>query len=368
MLVAFAAPARAESGVTADRILIGQSISLQGGKNDYGAAVLDGATALIAASNAQGGVLGRQIVLKTVDDNASNEQAESIARSLVQQDHVFALFGSVEGGPSVAVMKAAVDLKVPLFGPMAGSPALRRPFQRLVFPVRAEHLEEFRALLEFAHRTGATRVAFVRADSDNGRQHLENMRILCRELGMELTLDLPFPGEATDAQLTDMAARIGGSDIHVVLNHGSVGVYERLIRLARAMGLHTSFSAVNSGSTQLAQHLGELAHGMVFSQVVPSPWERKSSITREYQDVFRKYMPGKEFTYGSLEGYLTAKALVAALRLAGPTPTREGFVKALHAAGGLDFNGLHLDYHEGNHTGMTLVDLSIVTKEGRFRH
>lgn len=31
-------------------------------------------------------------------------------------------------------------------------------------------------------------------------------------------------------------------------------------------------------------------------------------------------------SYGSLEGYLTAKALVAALRLAGPNPTREGLV------------------------------------------
>ena len=69
--------------------------------------------------------------------------------------------------------------------------------------------------------------------------------------------------------------------------------------------------------------------------MVPSPWERKSAITREYQDAFTKQKPGQEFSYGSLEGYLTAKALVMALRLAGPNPTREGFVRNLHAAGAL---------------------------------
>jgi branched-chain amino acid transport system substrate-binding protein len=76
----------------------------------------------------------------------------------------------------------------------------------------------------------------------------------------------------------------------------------------------------------MAQHLGPLSHGMVFSQVVPSPWQRKTAITREYQEELEHHLPGQAFSYGSLEGYITAKALVAALRTAGPKPTRESFV------------------------------------------
>ena len=42
---------------------------------------------------------------------------------------------------------------------------------------------------------------------------------------------------------------------------------------------------VNSGSSQMVPRtLGPLAQGMVFAQVVPSPWERKREIAREYQD------------------------------------------------------------------------------------
>lgn len=368
-LLLFGPAAGAVDGVTPKQILIGQTITLQGGKNDYGTAVLAGVQVYIEATNRQGGVHGRTLVLKTLDDDNRADQAEANARQLVTQDKAFLLFGSIEGGPSTAVMKAAVETGVPFFGPMAGSPTLRRPHQPLVFPVRAEHLEEFRALLDYARKTGGTRVAFVRSDSETGLQHLANVKRLCGEMGMELAADLPFKSDMTDAQVDEMAARIGSSNAHVVLNHGSPAMYERLIRKARALRLRATFSAVNSGSTQLARRLGEQARGMVFAQVVPSPWERKSAITREYQDEFTKQKPGQDFSYGSLEGYLTAKALVMALRLAGPNPTREGFVRNLHAAGTLDLGGgLRARYQPGDHAGLTLVDLAVVTREGKFQH
>ena len=79
------------------------------------------------------------------------------------------------------VMKVANELKVPFFGPLAGPPILRRPHQPLVFPVRAEHKEEFRALMVQAKSLGMTRVAFVRSDSETGQLHLANVRRLAKE-------------------------------------------------------------------------------------------------------------------------------------------------------------------------------------------
>jgi ABC-type branched-subunit amino acid transport system substrate-binding protein len=367
--LAFVAPlAQAEDGVTPRQILIGQNITLQAGKNDYGVAVSEGIAAFLGPVNLQGGINGRQIVLKTLDDDNNNTQAEANARALIEQHKAFILFGSIEGGPSTAVMKAAVDLKVPFFGPMAGSPTLRRPHQPLVFPVRAEHREEFRALLEYARQTGGSRAAFFRSDSEVGLQHLENVKLLCKELGMEMSLDLPFKSDTSDAQLDAYVQRLVEVNPHVVFNHGGISVYERLIRKAKVKIKRNIFCGVNSGSAQLAKHLGDLAPGMVFSQVVPSPWERKTAITREYRDAFAKAYPGKDYSYGSLEGYMTAKALVAALRQAGGNPTRASFVQGLYAAGGVDINGLKAVYQPGLHAGLSLVDLSIVSADGRFRH
>ena len=103
-----------------------------------------------------------------------------------------------------------------------------------------------------------------------------------------------------------------------MFNHGSAGTYERLIRKARGAGMSTVFMAINSGSSQLAHKLGSLASGMVFAQVVPNPFSRATQLARDYQDSFRKAWPDKVFSYGSLEGWLTARALVAALSAAGP--------------------------------------------------
>lgn len=358
---------QAVDGVAPNRIVIGQSITLQGGSNDYGNAVQAGVQTYLKVVNSRGGVNGRQIALMTLDDDNKTDVAEANAHKLVEQDKVFMLFGSIEGGPSTAVMKAANKLSVPFFGPMAGSPTLRRPFQPLVFPVRAEHREEFRALISQAKNLGMGKVAFLRSDSEVGAQHLANVKLICAELGSELVADLPFKGDINAAQIEKLVQLTEQAGAQMVLNHGSSGVYEAFIRKSRAKGLRTTFYGVNSGSTQLVKHLGELSHGMVFSQVVPSPWERKTSITREYQDEFAKARPGEEFSYGSLEGYMTAKALVLALRLAGPNPTREGFLAALDGAR-LDLNGLKAVYGNDLHQGLGFVDLSIVTRDLKFRH
>jgi hypothetical protein len=64
---------------------------------------------------------------------------------------------------------------------------------------------------------------------------------------------------------------------------------------------------------------------------------------------------------------MTAKALVLALRLAGPNPTREGLLAALDGAR-LDLNGLKAVYGNDLHQGLGFVDLSIVTRDLKFRH
>ena len=61
--------AHAADGVTAQQLLIGQTITLQGGKNDYGVAVLDGVQAYLAQVNRQGGVSDRKVVVKVLDDD-----------------------------------------------------------------------------------------------------------------------------------------------------------------------------------------------------------------------------------------------------------------------------------------------------------
>lgn len=358
--------AHAEPGITPDTIVVGQNITLQDGKNEYGVAASQGIRLYFSMVNAAGGVHGRRILLRTLDDDNKGANAEANARKLVQ-DGAFILFGSIEGGPSSAVMKVASELKVPFFGPMAGSPVLRRPYQPAVFPVRAEHRDEFRALMAYGKSIGLKTVGFLHADSEVGKQHLENVRRISSELGMELTLTVPFKGNTDDTQLDEMVRQIGQAKPDLFINHGSADLYARLLRKAKAAELKTTFVGVNSGSYQIAKTLGPLAQGMVFAQVVPSPWERKREITREYQEAVRKAKMDMEFSYGSLEGYMTAKALVMALRATGKDLTRASFVKTLEDSS-FDLGGVTVRYSPGNHEGSSFVDLSLVSRQGTFIH
>ena len=357
----------AEPGVNTSEIVIGQSITLQGGKNDYGVAVTEGIKACLDQVNAAGGVHGRRIVLRTLDDQNNSTQAETNARKLVSEHAAFVLFGSIEGGPSTAVMKAAIDMKVPFFGPMAGSPGLRRPYQPLVFPVRAEHREEFRALMQYGRERGMTRVAFLHSDSEVGQAHLANVELIAKEFGMQVVAAQAIKSEVDDAQLDATVRRLTAAQAQMMFNHGSAGIYERLIRKARTVGVTTVFMAINSGSSQLAHKLGPLASGMVFTQVVPSPFSRATQLARDYQDSFRKAWPDKAFSYGSLEGWLTARALVAGLTASGPALTRQRFVTALHEAR-ISVSGYSLHYAPGEHRGSTFVDLAMFTSDQRFMH
>lgn len=356
----------AEPGVGEREIVVGQNITLQDGKNVYGMAVSEGIRWQLDAINAAGGVNGRRIVLRTLDDRNDSKLAAANARQLVA-DGVFLLFGSIEGGPSTAVAEVASAAQVPFFGPMAGSPTLRRPFLPMVFPVRAEHREEFRELMTYGRSLGLKTLAFFHSDTDVGRAHLANVRLLADTLGMQLVLPIPVKSGIGDGELDTIAATLLREKPGLCFNHGSSGLYGKLVARVRSAGGRTLMMAVNSGSTEMARSLGALAQGMVFSQVVPSPWERKHAITREYQEAARRARPDADFSYGGLEGFLTAKALVLALRAAGSNPTRSSFVAGLTGLQA-DLGGLRLRYRDGDHEGSRYVDLAIFSRDGRFIH
>jgi branched-chain amino acid transport system substrate-binding protein len=363
-----AAPVSPNPGVTAKEVVVGQSITLQDGKNAHGVATLAGVKMYVDALNANGGVQGRQVVLRVLDDNNSAAQAEANAKQLIDEGALL-LFGPIEGGPSTAVAKVASAMNVPLFGPMAGPPSLRRPHLPMVFPVRAEHREEFRALMKHGVNQGKRSVGFMHADSDGGRQHLENVKLIAAELGMTVTSALPFKGDVSDEGVQSMVTSLAKDAPDMLFNHGSAGVYQRFVAAARAAGVRTTLMGVNSGSSQIAEKLGELARGMVFTQVVPSPWERKHAICREYQDATRKAERDKALplSYSGLEGFATAKALALVLKAVGRDLSRARLLATLTNAQ-FDLGGIKLAYKPGDHEGSRFVDLSLVNREGRFIH
>jgi ABC-type branched-subunit amino acid transport system substrate-binding protein len=347
-------------------IVVGQTIALTGGPSEHGKAVLQGVSAHLAQVNAAGGVGGRRIVLETLDDGGDSKRAAGNTERLIDERKVVAVFGGIEGGPCVASMKVAVAKKVPLVACMAGSPELRQPFERYVFPVRAAHLDEFERLIELATTFGRTRIGFLHSDSDTGRQHLANVRRLLGARRLELTLAVPLAGKPDAAKI---AASLKEAGVQAMFNHGSYADYAAVILEAKKLGLDIQFLAVNSGAQQMVRLLGKDAPGLIFTQVVPYPWRTVPAVVKEFREAQQAFAPGAEISFSALEGYVSAKVLVEALRRAsrnGRAPDRPSLLAALESMASYDVGGFEVSFTPSSRRGADFVDTVVVARDGRF--
>jgi branched-chain amino acid transport system substrate-binding protein len=115
-LVALAAcggsSAQAEPGVTGTSIKLGVTIAKSGPAAAYGT-IADAASAYFKYVNDQGGVNGRKIDYKIVDDGYNPAQTVPLTKQLVESDQVFAMFGGLGTQPQTAVRDYLNSKKVP---------------------------------------------------------------------------------------------------------------------------------------------------------------------------------------------------------------------------------------------------------------
>ena len=100
-------------GVTDSQVLLGQSVALTGPAQQLGLDMQLGSKLYFDQINARGGVHGRKIVVKTLDDGYEATRAAENTKKLINQDRVFALFGYVGTPTSAASMPIFTEAKVP---------------------------------------------------------------------------------------------------------------------------------------------------------------------------------------------------------------------------------------------------------------
>lgn len=107
-----AAPALAETGITDKEIKIGQTMPYSGPASAYGAAGRT-ETAYYNRLNSKGGIHGRKVNFLTYDDAYSPPKTVEQTRKLVEQDEIFANFGSLGTATNTAIHKYINSKKVP---------------------------------------------------------------------------------------------------------------------------------------------------------------------------------------------------------------------------------------------------------------
>ncbi|MBB6590245.1 ABC transporter substrate-binding protein [Ralstonia solanacearum] len=358
--------AHAETGVTSDTIIIGQSAAMSGPAGKLGQQMNLGAKLYFKAVNAAGGVNGRKIDLKVLDDFYEPEAAERNTKTLINDTKVFALFGYVGTPTSLAALKQANPAGVPFFAPYSGAMALREPFARNVFHVRASYNDETAAIIQQIRTTGHKHVAVIYNDDSYGAAGLAGVKralAMPENKAVALVAEATVPRNSTDVKGALSKLLPSKADSVVVIS--TYQTTAALVKNAQSQGFSGQFYNVSFvGTKELAEALGSAGGGVVVSQVMPFPHSMSSPLVREYE----KLLKADGITaadYGSMEGYVAARIFVEGLKRAGRDLTREKLITALESMGSTDIGGFAVSYSPTNHVASKFVEMTVINSHGQ---
>lgn len=349
-------------------VVLGQSAPLTGPAAQLGIQFKEGAKLYFNAVNAKGGINGRTIDLRTLDDGYEPEKTAANTKKFLA-DGVFALFGYIGTPTSVAALPLATEAKTPFFAPFTGAQVLREPFNRYAIHVRASYFDETAAIVKQAAAVGIKKFAVLYQNDAYGKAGLEGVERALKTLNLPMTALGTFERNSVDVKkaVTDILAKQPESIVQI----GAYKSCAAFIREARAAGFGGTFYNVSFVGTQaLMTELGKDARGVVVSQVMPYPYSPNSVLAGEYLEAFKAVSATNKdisVNYSSMEGYVAAKVFAEALRRAGRNATRETFIGAVESMSNFQMGGFNVNFGPNQHTASKYVDLTVLTDDGRVR-
>jgi len=358
------AGARAEVGVSQDAVLLGQSVVLSGPQAENGVNYTNGIKLHLDLVNAAGGIHGRRIRIKTLDDAYDPKKTAANTQQLVDAEKAFALFGYTGTGSTLAALPIVEKAQVPLIAPFTGADMLRENTPRMLFVMRAGYRDELIRMVEQLVTTGVTSIAIAYQDDNFGRAVLKSAVEALERFKLK-----PAAVGAIDGKTYDAAKAVEAVVKHKpgAILMGTAGQASvAFIRDYLKTGERPQFFGLSvMSATQLRKDLGPDSAGIAVAQVVPSPWSSKYAVVKRYRDALGKNSQ-QEAHHAGLEGWIAARMLTEAMKRAGKDLTREKLIAALEGMRNVDLGDFTVDFSPGKHTGSTFVDLSIIRSSGQF--
>ena len=356
--------AASAQGVTDTQVVLGQSAAFTGPAMQLGKDMRDGALLYFNSINAKGGVNGRKVVLKSLDDGYDPARASANTKKLIDDEKVFALFGYVGTPTSAASMPIFTAAKVPFVGAFTGAESLRKPVNPYVFNVRASYFDETEAIVQHLTAMSIDNIAIFYQNDAYGQAGLEGVNRALAKRNMKLSASGTV--ERNTVNVTKAVDTIKKAAPQAVIMISAYKSCAEFIRQMKKAGQNPTFWNVSFvGSAALAKELGTEGRGVEISQVVPFPWDVSIPVVREYKRLLEEAKAG-EPGFGSLEGFIAAKVMVEGLKRAGRKLDRESFVRAMDSMGEYDVGGFKVGYSADNHYGSKFIDLTIISRDEKF--
>lgn len=359
-------PALAQEGVTETTVRFAQVAALEGPASALGTGMTLGIRAAFEEANRAGGVNGRMVSLDAFDDGYEPERSVEQVRRVIGDNGHIALIGPVGTPTTQATQPLAAEAGVPVIGPFTGAGFLRNTDLGNVFNVRASYdAETERWIKHLVDEKGLTRIAILYQDDGFGRAGLTGVVAALERRGMTLVAEGLYARNtvAVKSALID----IRRSEAEAVVMVGAYQPVAEFIRLSRKLEFNPVFMNISFvGTDALLTELGVDGAGVIISQVVPFPHDTTLPLVATYHAALAAVDPAASPGFISLEGYIAGRLALEALKSAGPTPTRAGFMQALAGLTTIELGGVTLQFGAGDNQGMDDVYMTVISADGQI--
>jgi ABC-type branched-subunit amino acid transport system substrate-binding protein len=353
-------------GVTATQVTIGSHQPLTGVAAPGYDEIAPAANAYFSWVNDHGGVHGRKIVFKYLDDGYNPAETVSDVRQLVLQDNVFGIFDGLGTPTHSAVLDYLNSNKVPDLFVASGCVCWNQPVKYpYTFGFQTDYVVEGEIQGQYiAKNFAGQKIGYFVQNDDFGQGGVKG-------------LDTQIPSSSIVSRQTyavtniNVAPQIGAlqaAGAQVVVLY-TVPAFTALALLTAAkIGFHPTWVVSNVGADPktLAGLLqayskgaagASLAEGIISDYYAVPAGDPSSPWNQLWQQVHDKYIPNLPFDGNVVYGMESAYTFVQALAGAGQNPTRDSIVKAVEAN---KFSGPGLvpfSYSNTNHQGYSGVQM-----------
>ncbi len=330
-----------------------------------------GADAWFKYVNDSGGINGRKVKYKMVDDKYEPARTKSVVKRFVERDKCFAIVAPLGSAPTAAVIDYITSKNVPLIGAGTGAEKNLTYPSKYVFPLYPSYFMEGQELVRFANKVfGAKKIALLYQNDPSGKTHIKGIESVLDKYGVKLVAKEGYEQKEIDVSSQVIAMKNAKPD--AVLCSCAPEPAARFYTERKKLGWDVPVINVFFGkSPKVAELAGSDAVEGVYFTTIFRGFDSPAPQIQQAKEILKKYYPQETPDAIHLWGFTGAQVFTEAMKRMGrDNLTRERLVETLEGIDGWKGSVVpEITIGEGNAPEHFLVkDMSyVVYKGGKFQ-
>ena len=360
-------------GITASQILIGSHQPLTGVAAPGYDEIAPASNAYFQYVNAHGGVYGRKIVYKYLNDQYDPTITSTVVHQLVLQDNVYAIFNGLGTPTHLAVVKYLNSSKIPDVFVASGCACWNDPSAYPnTFGWQVNYIREGKILGNYVKQHFAgKKIGYFYQDDEFGMDGVKG-------LDYEIPKSQVVARESYNPAVTNVAPQVtalkaAGAQVVVSFSVPAFTALLQLNSLKLSFSPQLVVSNVGSDPITLAGLLeayakqggatvsgNQLTQGIITDSYLPSIGSTGNSWVQLFTKIHNQYLPKLPLDGNVGSGMAAAYTFVQAMFKAGRNPTRQDLVNAINGGLPQGVSVAPYAYSATDHDGSTGAFMGVI--------